>query len=812
MPEAEPGSVIPAQLSFLAIYNPLLGTSEETLADQIVFYFSKAAAESDAFSDSVDTASSARKDERDVKLRQIGLAQGMVSFARNFSTGEALDSVETERSLIVLHELEKNWWILASVDLTRLPSNSNNGSSSTPNDSRFDYSSREVSPPHLLVQQLRRAHSIFLLHHGTSLDELYSRVGRETACRFLDRFWTRFAWTWGILLNGNPAAEIYNGIKLAAGGELGIGVGEEEWGSGEREVLEDFVYRTDGLLDLVVSRFGDAVPPTDGPDSPKKKNGSSDVPSNEYPWLGSDTCPRPSDGVIFSGVGAISRESLIQVSQWMEWIYRYGEAAYGVNENPSSLRRRKRRRRQLSRHIRDPSGASGTQMKVHRNASRGGTPIRDLSPGIPPPLVALPPQPIENASTNEASRDASRSRSTGTETPDDSSGFGTDTVVKYLTLGYGSSWGFPSLSLPSHPRLSILRQSDGSGSEAGQSLNSSTTRPATPSDRLPREEKRRSPADDAVGKFIIGLRDDLEDEDSDDEDIKDGNAQQSTEEKVPKNGRTMLRTLHVRMATASGDKDTQDISSEEVSKKLQVVVYVHRPFMFTFLFELRTPTLAYPTFYRSIHHQLGPLQKPLLSSTSPENVSQRISTNGAAAASSRRPSAPKQPIYDLVYDPSNRTIRSSIPNIPDPGVFVAEGPSDMRPWSRLEALNVHQRILATYSETLLRPLDMERTCKTNRSWWVTWVRIPHSEKGTAPEQGTAESESFKSAFLIRKASDYATTAGHSRASSGSRFFRDLSGTSSLSPSGLSSMTSGKLAEGVGLDPRRYIESLLSLNR
>lgn len=82
MPEAEPGSVIPAQLSFLAIYNPLLGTSEETLADQIVFYFSKAAAESDAFSDSADAASSARKDDRDVKLRQIGLAQGMVSFAR----------------------------------------------------------------------------------------------------------------------------------------------------------------------------------------------------------------------------------------------------------------------------------------------------------------------------------------------------------------------------------------------------------------------------------------------------------------------------------------------------------------------------------------------------------------------------------------------------------------------------------------------------------------------------------------------------------------------------------------------------------
>lgn len=386
-------------------------------------------------------------------------------------------------------------------------------------------------------------------------------MGRETTCGLLDRFWTRFAWTWDILLNGNPAAEIYNGTKLAAGGELGIGVGEEEWGSGEREVLEDFVYRTDGLVDLVVSRFGDAALSTDESESPKKKSGISDAPFDEYPWLGSDTCPRPSDGVIFSGVGAISRESLTQVSQWMEWIYRYGEAAYGVNENPASLRRRRRRRRQISRHIRGPSGTPGTQMKPGRNASRSGTPARDLSPGIPPPLVALAPQPIENTSANEAPGDASGSRSTGTETPDESSGFGTDTVVKYLTLGYGSSWGFPSLSLPSHPRLSILRQEDGSSSDASQSRNSSTTRPATPADKAPQKEKKRSFGDDTVGKFVIGLRDDLEDEDSDDEDPGDGNTQQTSEKKGTKNSRTMLRTVHVQMATASDDIDAQGMQN-----------------------------------------------------------------------------------------------------------------------------------------------------------------------------------------------------------------------------------------------------------
>lgn len=32
---------------------------------------------------------------------------------RSFSNGEPVDSIETDRSRIVLYELEKGWWILA---------------------------------------------------------------------------------------------------------------------------------------------------------------------------------------------------------------------------------------------------------------------------------------------------------------------------------------------------------------------------------------------------------------------------------------------------------------------------------------------------------------------------------------------------------------------------------------------------------------------------------------------------------------------------------------------------------------------------
>lgn len=105
--------VIPAQLSFLAIYNPSLGPTDETFHDQVVFWYSRAAKERRKSGKQGAEADRQLQDEENEKLRQIGLAQGMVGFARSFSNGQAVDSVETEKSRIVMHELERGWWILA---------------------------------------------------------------------------------------------------------------------------------------------------------------------------------------------------------------------------------------------------------------------------------------------------------------------------------------------------------------------------------------------------------------------------------------------------------------------------------------------------------------------------------------------------------------------------------------------------------------------------------------------------------------------------------------------------------------------------
>ncbi|KAB8242040.1 hypothetical protein F9C07_2252363 [Aspergillus flavus] len=787
-------SVVPAQLAYLTIYNPLLGPTDETIQDQVVFYTSRSDRLRRSGSFTTDNENKETNDGWNVRLRQIGLAQGMVSFARNFSKGEAVDYVETDKSLIVLHELEKNWWILASIDLTRLPTHSSSGPSSqhdaSETSSSSHYSSREMCPSHHLIQQLRRAHSIFLLHHDITLDALYKRVGRSTFCPLLENFWLRFAWNWDILLSGNPAVDVYNGIKLSAGGELGIGVGEEEWGSGEREVFEDFVARTDGLVDLVVSRFGD--PNTLG-ESAATANKSADTTrdDDETHWLGLDTYPRPSDGVIFSGVGTISRSSVVRISQWMEWIYKYGIDAYGVGEDPTSPRRRKHRRRQRGRPRRDANAMT---------QARGNSQSRDtdgsFSPGIPRPLVVgttqstQPPQGPDGVSL-QSSGETSPARS---DKGSDWMGVTTGTFVKYLTLGYGSSWSM-SRTPSAHPRVEALKREDDSASSNKQTgpptdgQEGSEESPSVPEDP-PKPESR--------GKFLIGLKN---------EKAKRDSKSLETDPTIKKSrDRITQRTLHMYLANPSEDNPSGTIQQ-------RAVVYIHKPFIYTFLFDPQASSLADPSLYHSIHHQLQPLQGSLSKSTSPANAAARISVSGNAVDINQRFSAENLPFYDLVYDPTNLTIRSSIPNIPDLGFSPLEAPRDpsATPWSRVESLNIHHRLLSTYIETRSRPLELERTCKTSRGWWIVWVRMSDpSYKPTSDDSSISHPDDPRQeAFLIRKASDHVSTSSHARSHSGTRFFRDLGGASSP---GLSDMGPAKLAEGLGLDARRYIESLLNLNR
>ncbi|MCJ1435482.1 hypothetical protein MMC27_004855 [Xylographa pallens] len=815
-------AILPAQLAFLAIYNPSLGQSDDTLHDQVLYYYSSKSSRRRRQGNSVDKDEDERQNEdRNERLRQIGLAQGMVEFAKAFSNGENLESVESEKSRILLHELERGWWILASVDLTRLQSASGASASlstSSKSGTTVEYSSREVCPQSLLLQHLLRAHSIFLLHHGPSLSELYSRMTRQKFCDAIERFWSNFIREWDVLLHGNPAVDVYNGLKLAAGGELGIGVGEEAWGSGEREVLEGFVGRTEGLVDILVSRFGDAPDAAEyGPSKDIRANASRGAETTSS-WLASRTYPGSSDGVIFSGTGALNRSSLKSVSAWMEWLYKYGESAYGVRDNPHSVSRRKRKKKYATqadaitsktsaeggRHDQESPKTQSQSADTHAQHHTSSTSASGTF-AIPPPIVgtaALLPTTLPSTTDTQKKKGRSPERQKGTSRVENTEAFpGADSIVKYMTLGiYGSSWGIAAGRPIINRQLSKDSNADeGSGTQKLAELRELDPKPMSES----HDDPLSISAQDVIqGAFLIGLRGDLENEGMTED--EDNNTESGTEREQRMasnnwNRRVSIRTLYV-SRTRKEIPDSNDVSSDVSTStkeydRLRVVVYVRQPFIFTFLFELTTDSLSMTSLYRALHYQLGPLQRPLVVSTSPLKVFERLWE--AADPQSTSTAGSTQPIYDLVYDPANLTIHTTIPNIPDSGTAAAEGLGDSGPpWTRIEALNVHSQILNTYISTRRHVSELERTCKTSRGWWVVWMRLP---RGALTRETGANS--FREAFLIRKASDYPAPAT-----------RKSSGRFGLASSEGSGWGPGKLAEGIGIDTRRYIEGLLSLNR
>ncbi|KAK9466922.1 hypothetical protein V1512DRAFT_156880 [Lipomyces arxii] len=96
-------SVTAPSVSYFCIFNPTYCYSDETLGDQIFYFTSKA-----------DTVSD------DEQLRKVGLIQGIISFASDFSSGKPVEIIDTRKTRTVILEIEPNWWIVFCVNFTRI--------------------------------------------------------------------------------------------------------------------------------------------------------------------------------------------------------------------------------------------------------------------------------------------------------------------------------------------------------------------------------------------------------------------------------------------------------------------------------------------------------------------------------------------------------------------------------------------------------------------------------------------------------------------------------------------------------------------
>jgi hypothetical protein len=396
-----------------------------------------------------------------------------------------------------------------------------------------------------------------------------------------------------------------------------------------------------------------------------------------------------------------------------------------------------------------------------------------------------------------------------------------DKMFSYLKLGYGTYWSLGT---------------------ASPATNSDADDEATPNPDNAESAATQKPAKDPdAGFFLVGLgKQDTESEQPDSpEQAKRASLPTVTVELDP-DGRQEGESGVV--GSPSIDSNNQNPKKPNTTQ-LRPAIYVHRPFIYILLFQPNTTTTpSWDELSQSLHSQLARLHKPLLTSTAyrPEKPNLGLPPT-SSSSSSQSQSQPE--IYDLVFDPRTLTIHSTIPNIPDPilltdpssGSILAPPPSSpAAPWTRVEALNTHNQVLSMYAGSRGDPAALERTCKTSRGWWVVWNRVlaqqqqqrpPGEEVQSLDGEGSddagdaggvglgdentgglaaaAAAAAAKEIFLVRRASDHGGVGGV-RGVSASYVGGGASG----------GWTDGasRLAQGIGVDTRRYIEGLLSLNR
>ncbi|RKF62342.1 putative vacuolar fusion protein ccz1 protein [Erysiphe neolycopersici] len=711
--------VIPAHLGFLTIYNPSLGTGDESVESQIIYYYpshNREDAEPPRATNKKIKDNDYLKQQTDEQMRQIGLAQGIIEFGKSFSGGKPVKTIDTEKSRIILHEFEPSWWILASINLTIIPCNSGATACSKQEKSN-EYSSRDVKPAELLLMDLLRAQSTFLLHHTSSISELFLQTKRSRFQRILSRYWDLFIARWNVLMHGNPAHNLYLGIKIAACGELGIGVGEEHRGSAEREVLEGFTHQVKGMVDIVVSKFSDER------DSGTLNNEFFDEDNIQKSWIGNGRELNPEDGAILLGTGYLSRKSIRDISYWIEDIYRWGIYAYGIIDDPaSSGRLRKSRKGYHSERKNLSSETHRDVLDVNRRRKKKNLSLEGQTEAVQGSLEhqstiqgsSKTPNTTKHLNDTQSINCISKIDNNLGDNSDNSS-----TLTYILKLGYGSykllgkTW--------SKGEADNLKAREVTPSSTDLNLKDSNCDSST-------GKFNSNKSSFPKGRFLIGLTDNIEDSKITSRGKQTENKSSYIENlanfsKISRRKLVLeLEHNNVDSIEARDNILTENLQHSRTSRKSykteknkkteshQVVIYASNPFIFTFIFKADLADLECPDFYRMLHHQIQQIVDPLLSSTKYRIVKPEIKSD-----------SPESPIFDLIWDPKNLTISSTIPNIPNISEIYASS-SGFLPWSGPEALNTHIQIIKTYVASR-DSQELERICKTSRGWWIIWTKI-----------------------------------------------------------------------------------------
>lgn len=214
-------------LDYFCIYNPDLGKDESTLENQIVFYYG------------LD------EDAKDVgkQLRQIGLAQGMIEFARGFADDQPVSHVETAGSTLIFRKVEEpNWWVCALVRHGEFRND----------DGAPEPTTHEMAAPWELAGHIESAYRRWRLHHGTFSDAL-EHQGRSALVDSVQPWWKAWAQCFSVLSHGGGVPSVLCKVRMARG-EV----------APETEEATAAIIGRQGVFDMVVTRHGSELPMNDG--------------------------------------------------------------------------------------------------------------------------------------------------------------------------------------------------------------------------------------------------------------------------------------------------------------------------------------------------------------------------------------------------------------------------------------------------------------------------------------------------------------------------------------------------------------------
>ncbi|GJJ77154.1 hypothetical protein EMPS_09513 [Entomortierella parvispora] len=169
-------AVTPPTLGYFCVYNPDFGPTDETQHEQLLYYVARKTVSIDA------------------KMRNIGLAQGLVNFARIFSPNAPCDNVHSQKNRLVFLEAEPGYWLHMSIELgtTKRTVKGADGKHRT----ITEYLDHEVHDT-VLAALLKQAYGMFRVAHGTMDGIVQAHEGNTRPLqRLLEEFFEPWVLGW----------------------------------------------------------------------------------------------------------------------------------------------------------------------------------------------------------------------------------------------------------------------------------------------------------------------------------------------------------------------------------------------------------------------------------------------------------------------------------------------------------------------------------------------------------------------------------------------------------------------------------------